>query len=484
MPLGTPTYNDYPSPTKGTSRSSGGGRKPRGGTSTPPAMPTRTPTPQPTPAQPAPTGNPLGGLYGDVLNPTWSPSGMTGSYDDNLLPNVTAEDRIMGAMRQVGRPLSRGTVTGPLKQQQRADAVTDYNQSTYQDNILGQYGAWSDSQMDALQTKYDLGLSNMTALYDLNKGFLEGGLETDLGLLNERKYRDTTLPQEALQGKRDDLATYFDIIAKREGIRRDQFTNDRDYFNALNDILGQERGLAFDRYQSNDQYMAGVGQDNQKQYGFAARDFATDQAGARLQRDTSRRAATSDAAGRGAFGSAGFKDNISDILSQYGLNNEAATLALDRANQSIGERDRSIGNERANLGFGYEGQVLGFDKDAAGLTRSAKSNLYGYQDDLQGFRKQRIDLAAQGRELEQTDKALASLAREYGIKQTDIENQFNNSVTRLGLDAKAAREDLEAMLNSGNAQIVAQGLDFMQQMMAYQDGTIPQLPGMAGGNVR
>lgn len=463
MPLAIPTYEQYPTPSKPPRRSSGGSRPSGGGSSspTPPAMPPRVPTSAPSRG----VGGGGGGGGSGSTPPPQEPrfptrpddygKGLPGQIDGMTYDQLMALD--FTGMKPSYVPPER-------------QAEHDYNRQVMEqrDSILDQYNSWSNSQSDALLTQYNLGVNNMTALYDLNKGILEQGRNTDLGLLDERRYRDVDLAREGLAGKQQDLSQYYDILAKRMGIRRDMFTTDRDYFNALNNLLGRERGLAYDKFQTNDQYLAGVGQDNQKQYGFAARDYRTDIAGSRLQRDTSRRAATSDSAARGAFGGAGFRDNISDIMSQYGLNMETANLGLDRANQQIGEADRQIGNQRANLGFGYQGQVIGFDRDAAGLTRSAAQNYHGYRDDLQGFRKQRVDLDSQGRDLAQTGKALDSLAREYGIKRSDLENQFNNAVTRLGLDSKQAREQLEQMLNSGNAELVRRGLDFMNQMMVFQ----------------
>lgn len=489
MPLATPTYEQYPTPQNKKPSGGGGRTRPPIGTDNSGPRPTRQP--RPVLGQPAPKDTPrpdreprnpnnrfpkMPDDYGDGMpgvNPT---TGLT--YDQLMSLDFT------GAEPSYVPPEWRAE-QDYYKRIAQDQAAAD-SRNSYTDSLIDQYGAWSDSQSDALTARYDLGVGNMTALYDLNKNVLDQGLATDLGLLDERQLRDVGLPRELLEGKQRDLSEYFDILNQRRGIRRDQFVNDRDYFNALNGLLGRSRGNAYDRFQSNDQYLAGVAQDNQAQYGFATRDFRNDLAGARLQRDTSRRAASSDAASRGAFGSAGFRDNISDILSQFGLNTDAANLALDRANQQIGERDRSIGNERSNLRFGYEDQTIGFDRDAAGLTRSAASNFNAYRDDLQGFRKQEVDLNAQGRELENTNKALDSLAREYGIKRTDIENQFNNAVTRLGLDADQTRQDLEQMLNSGNAELVARGIEFMNQMMVFQDGSIPTIApaGNAGSLVR
>lgn len=355
--------------------------------------------------------------------------------------------------------LNRQTAEIEASNQRAMDYVT---------SITGQYDAWSDSQQDALQNRYNLGVGEAGALRDLNRSILDQGLNTDLGLLGEREYRDVDLARERLAGQQMDLGTYMDILAQRKGIRRDQFVTDRDYYTALNGLLGQERGLAYNQFQSNDQYAAGRAQDNLAQYGFAARDYATDMAGNALSRDTSRRAATSDAAARGAFGSSGFRDNISDIAEQFGLNADQAQLALDRANQQIGEQDRAIGNDRSNLAFGYQGRVIGFDRDAAGLTRAAATNYHSYRDDLQGFRKQETDLAAQGRDLAQTGKALDSLAREYGIKREDIQNQFQNSVTKMGLDYNSTLNQLNDMLASGNAELIARGMNFLTQLMAYQ----------------
>ena len=465
MPLGAPTYENFTPQNGGNRRSGGGGRRsPR---------PTPTPAPIPLPGQPPrpersgtpPTSRPenVADRRRRRSTPTPSP-GRTAPRPPADAPWVHADPTgITPSYVPPGRQIQHQTNRALAEEAARDEILRQQTQRS-----LDVFNEFQSAEQDRLASRYAGDAASAAGRRDLNLSILEQGLDTDLGLLGEREFRDIDLEREGIAGRRSDLAQYMQILGAREGIRRDQYVTDRDYFNALNNLLGRERSLAYDRFQSNDSYLQRVAQDNLLQYGFANRDFEQRMGANRLQRDTSRRSATSDAAGRGAFGSAGFRDNLQTIMDQYGLSAEQAQLALDQANQSIGERDRSIGNERDNLRFGYDGQVIGFDRDAEGLTRSAATNYNNYREALQGFRRERVGLNAQGRELDLADRALDSLAREYGIKREDLNSQFRNNVTSLGLDYSDTIRQLNDWLASGNAQLAYQAQQFMDQIMVLQ----------------
>jgi len=233
-------------------------------------------------------------------------------------------------------------------------------------------------------------------------------------------------------------------------------------------FVNDRQDLAYNQFQSTDQYAAQQGKDLLAQYGFAGEQFAQQQEGLFADRSTSNRAAASDAAARGAFGSAGFGDNLQDIAGQYSRGMDANTLQLDRTNESLDVRDREIGQGRKDLRLGYEGQQIGFAQDAAGINyqhATNKTNTEGAYNQLTG-QYSANDL--QRTQLQNVDKGLDSLAKEYGLRKQDMRNQFDNAVTGMGLDLNDTQQQLEQMLNSGNAQLQAQGMQFMQQMMALQ----------------
>lgn len=354
-----------------------------------------------------------------------------------------------------------GTLHGGA--QQTAPGV----QSTPQNNLLNQFDAWMRQQQSGLSQQYGTDLAYANTVTGMNQDILRRGLGVDLGLLGERRYRDVDLAGEknAVDKWRNDVD--LNLIGQQMGLRREQFDSDNQYIEAVQGLLNERRGTAGDRFNTNDAFLQQQARDTLAQYGFNNRSFQLDQQGNMLQRDTNRRAASSDAAGRGAFGSSGFRDNIGDIAKQFGISQEEAKLAFDKANQSVDEQGRVIGNNRDNLGFGYRDQITGFNQEQAGLDRNRRDTSIGYRGDLLGFEGRKADNTARRKDLELVDKGLASLAREYGIKEGDLRAGFGEAVTKLGLDLHQTELQLQRMLNSGNADLAAQATNFMSQMMAY-----------------
>jgi hypothetical protein len=334
----------------------------------------------------------------------------------------------------------------------------NYDQSVGMDQMRNQqvdtFGNFQNSQMASLQSQYDQGLAMGTGRADFNEQMLREGLWSDMGLLGEQKYRNVDLAR----GQQGIDQGYLDTM---RGLAGEGHGSERNYLNAMIGQLNDRKNLAYEKYGVNDAYMAQQGVDNAAQYGFNARGYQQELDSAFDQRGTQQRAARSDAAARGAFGAAGTRDNEQDIMDQYGRSMEAANLGLDMGNQQVDERDRAIGNNRDNLGMDYRGQQTAFTEQQLGYDRAHTNNDLGYRGQMAGYDKQ-------GKELAQTGKALDSLAREYGIKETDLRNGFKNGVTKIGLDLADTQAQLEQMLSSGNAQLIQQGMNFMNQMMAYQ----------------
>ena len=352
--------------------------------------------------------------------------------------------------------------------QQQQQYQANQQQRTANNDYIDQYGSLQANLQDQLLGQYTSGAGMAQGRYDLGYDQLEQGYHTDRALLGERQYRDVDLARRDNSAGLLNNANQRGVLDERRGIRGTMFQNQQDYLNDQAGFLNRSQDNAYGRFQSNDAYLGQQGRDLMAQYGFAGREFAQNQEGAFANRETQKRGATSDAAARGAFGSAGFGDNIQDIYGQYGRAMDENTLQLDRTNQSIDERDRAIGNDRANLRFNYTDTTIGFDRDKRGLEKGHADNKTGYQDDLASFRGQYSSNDYERSRLQNVDAGLDSLAREYGIKKQDLRNQFDNAVTKMGLDLNETMSSLEQMLNSGNAQLQAQGMSFMQQMMAYQ----------------
>lgn len=147
----------------------------------------------------------------------------------------------------------------------------------------------------------------------------------------------------------------------------------------------------------------GLGRErNNADRGFAGRGFEIDSRGNALKRDMGYRANDSEAAGRGSITSFGYGQNNRDILSQFGIAQDGTQLAYD---------------------------------------------------------KKMSDLAID-------DKAIDSLAAEYGLKRADINNALKYGMSQLGLDWIQAVDTLNQQLNSGNDQLAMNAINFMNQVMS------------------
>ena len=359
-------------------------------------------------------------------------------------------------------------LAGSMIDQQRADYNNNLAATNQRNGRVDIFGQFQQSQMDALQGQYDQGLAMATGRTDFNQGVLRDSFNTDLGLLNEQRYRNVDLARQGVGIDQNYLNTMRSVTNNQFGIQGEQHQGERDYINAMIGQLNDRQRNAFDKYQTNDAYAAQQAVDNNRQLGFNARGYEQDIQSAFAARGTQQRGAVSDAAARGAFGSAGFGDNIQDIYGQYDQARQAATLGLDQANQQVDERDRAIGNARDNLGLDYRGQQTAFQEQQLGYGRAHMNNDTGYRMQGEQTRGTLAGYDKQGAELQNVTKGLDSLAKEYGIKKQDLLNGFRNGVTKLSLDLADTQMQLEQMLSSGNAQVIQQGMNFMNQMVALQ----------------
>lgn len=360
-------------------------------------------------------------------------------------------------------PMARDIVG---QQQQQYDLTQQQRTATNQ--YVDQFGALQDLNALNLQQQFEQGSAMAQGRFDMNKDHMTTNLYNDLGILGQQKFRSVDLAANDNRAALLHNANMRGVLDTTRDLTGQDFTRQQGYLNDQLGFLNQRQNLAYDQFQSSDQYAGQQARDLMAQYGFAGRQFAQTQEEAFANRDTQRRAATSDATARGAFSSAGFGDNIQDIHGQYGRTMDANVLQLDRTNQSIDERDREIGNQRQNLRFGYEGQQIGFAQDARGLNNAHDVNRIGTEGQYNQLRGQYSANDLQRANLENVNKGLASLAKEYGLREADLKNGFNQALDKMGLDLNETQQQLGQMLNSGNANLQAQAMSFMQQMMAYQ----------------
>ena len=141
---------------------------------------------------------------------------------------------------------------------------------------------------------------------------------------------------------------------------------------------------------------------NAANLGFAQRGFDIDSRGNLLNRDMKYRSNESEAAAAGSITSGGFQQTNRDILGQYGIAQDTTQLALDKT--------------------------------------TADLNL--------------------------DNKAIDSLAKEYGVRKDDVLTTLKFGITQLGLDWTQAQQQLAQQLASGDAALQMNALNFMQQIMA------------------
>jgi hypothetical protein len=380
-------------------------------------------------------------------------------FDENLT------DKTRAIIDQWGTNLpNAGDIIAEQKQQY------DQQQAQYDrdDAYMETFDAYAQGQQADRDNNYSNQAGNAGARHTLALDELNQGFGVDMGLLGERKYRDVDLARNDNRNDIGYLNTMRGITDQREGLTGQQFATDQGLNRQNWDELQTQKGTAYDRFMGNDAYMAGQAQDNASQYGFTARQYDQDVQGAFSQRETQNRANMSAAAGAGAFGSAGTRDNRGDIMEQYGQSVTSSGLTMDRQNQQTDEQDRAIGQSRNMNNLGYQDTQSGFRGQENQLQHQRTSQGNAYNQDLQGYAATRAGYNRDGSRLENVGKGLDSLAKEYGLKGQDIENQFQSAVTAAGLDLNEVNQRLERELNSGNAEAAQRATQFMYQMMSMQ----------------
>jgi hypothetical protein len=352
--------------------------------------------------------------------------------------------------------------------QQRQQFGAQQQQASQRSSLLDQFDSLSNLNSLNLQTQFQQGSAMAQARHDMNVDHATTNVYNDLGVLGQQRFRAVDLARDDNRAALLHNSNMRGVLDTSRGLVGQDFSRQQGFLNDQIGFLNERQRLAYDQFQSTDQFAGQQARDLMAQYGFAGRQFAQTQEEAFANRDTQRRAATSDAAARGAFGSAGFGDNIQDIHGQYSRNMDANTLQLDRTTQSIDERDREIGQQRKDLRIGYAGQQVGFRQDARGINNAHDINRISTEGQYNQLRGQYSANDLQRANLQNVDKGLSSLAKEYGLREQDIKNQFEQGLDRMGLDLNDTQQKLGQMLASGNAQLIAQANQFMSQMMAYQ----------------
>lgn len=236
---------------------------------------------------------------------------------------------------------------------------------------------------------------------------------------------------EALDGTKAN-----DLIRNQEGAYR----NGLDMYGhqIARDLLGKQGVLADKQYAADQARIAQMLGYTDRDLGYVEADFGLANRRAMLSRSTSERGNLSAATASGAMTSAGFRDNNRDIINQFRLAMDANANNRDQGVDSVGRNRDALAKSDTDSDLAYQGGVASREAQAANLALA--------------------------------DQATESIAREYGASKSDIEIRYKQAMTNLGLDYNKTMQQIGQNLASGNADIIAQTLQFMTQLLTTATG--------------
>lgn len=139
------------------------------------------------------------------------------------------------------------------------------------------------------------------------------------------------------------------------------------------------------------------------------------------------RADRSDATARGAIGSLGYAQDMTESGDNYRLAQRATQLGYD--------------SDKYNIGYGLSQGLLGIDRSNAGLDAQTAAATTA--------RDKAVSAANFSGQL------INQLAVDYGVNTQQINGALDRGLDRLGLDAQAAKDALAEAQRVGNAQALA-----------------------------
>jgi len=225
---------------------------------------------------------------------------------------------------------------------------------------------------------------------------------------NPSWYEEGNVTPSSITQPMDPLLAQFQAI---QAGQRDQLQSQ--YLNAIgmgelgydNEMWYRNASAASDlaKLANREAQQVGLGRErNDADRGFAGRGFEIDSRGNALKRDMGYRANDSEAASRGSISSFGYGQNARDILAQFGINQDTTQLSYDKKMSDLN-----------------------------------------------------ID-----------DKALDLMAKDFGLQRDDVNNALKYASTQLGMDWITTVQGLNSSLESGDAALRQQALNFMTSLMA------------------
>lgn len=191
-----------------------------------------------------------------------------------------------------------------------------------------------------------------------------------------------------------------------------------------------------------------------KQRGQAGEAFGLARQGNQLQYDQSSRAASDDAAGRGAVTSTGYADTRTELSRQLGVSNDNAQLTRDRDFASNDRDQANLGSNRTRTSDLYANDSQGALNDRDFAIQRADNSLFGARNDHEYNRA-----------------AIDSVAKEFGLSRDEMTSAFNLGMERLGLDMGSTMNKItEAKQSNNTAQRAAGDALLAEVLFAAQSG--------------
>lgn len=394
-------------------------------------------------------------------------------YENNkLIPPADWTQRFPNSPYPVDHvsPEDAQTVQLGLYAQQTADAME--RQAAGANTLADQYDAWLRNTQARAFGQLTSGVASATGINDLNNRQLKSSAINQLGLNAEAKFRNgldlagvnnsNSLINQNMGLAKEQYDADTGRIKGQWQLRNGQLVSDNDYIRGVWGRAGEQLGAD----QSN---MSRLAAQAQLGYGYAASDLENATNRANLQESTSRRAATSDAAGRGAFGSSGFQDNISDITELAGLNRDSAWNTYEQRRDAVTGNLGDISFERGNLDRRYQGDVASYQKQIDDNDRNYAGDVLNFQYGLgQAGRDYRQTTAGLNKQLQDNKlaaQAIQSIARGYGIQDKDIVATLKTATERNNINLSQMIGEMNAAYQQGDSDRIQQFNQFMYQMI-------------------
>jgi hypothetical protein len=366
----------------------------------------------------------------------------------------------------------------------------------YLGQLANQYGANLQSQLGNNYQSYLGNVGIADAVYGQAQNAAQASYGSDLARLGEQQFRDVDLARLANQYLGDYQGNTYrnqqQGIVRNQGFLSEQFNADAANAQAVTDYLNGRKNLTTEQYNQAVHYLTQRGINLGNLQSFANREYdltlqdASNQLNnglmsANLQKVQGERAAGSDATVRGAKGSVGYGQDLKDIAAAYGLTEQqlrdsfgtrkgGAQLGLDRATNDIGQQRNSINNDLANQYIDYKGNISGLNEQIRGNQFQQDNRYRDYRQQYANYNDQwmqnQYEYNYQQGQRDITSQTIDSVAREYGIREGDVNNALNQAMSRAGLDYNNTINQLNQMLQSNNAQTQTQAQNFLASLLA------------------